>query len=74
MSVEDHSHQRLHQMMPLDWFIICLAVGARVMLSANLWVDMRLVNGSMGTVKDICYCAGSAPPNLPTTMPWTVAP
>ena len=27
--------------------IICLAVGARVMLSANLWVDMGLVNGGI---------------------------
>ena len=60
--------------MHLDWFIICLAVGACVMLSANLWVDMRLVNGAMGTVKDICYCAGSAPPNSQTTITWTVAP
>ena len=48
--------------------IICLAVGARVMLSANLWVNMGLVNGAMGTVKAICYCAGSAPPNLPVAV------
>lgn len=37
--------------------IICLAVGACVMLSSNLWVDM-------GLVKAICYHVGTAPPDL----------
>ena len=44
--------------------IICLACEARVMLTANLWVDKGLVNGSMGTVVAICYRNGEAPPNL----------
>ena len=35
------------------------------MLSLNLWVDMGLVNGAMGTVQAICYHEGSAPPDLP---------
>jgi len=34
------------------------------MLSANLWVDMGLVNGAMATVQAICYCEDSAPPDL----------
>ena len=45
--------------------VICMAHGARVMLTANLWVDVGLVNGAMGTVVAICYRTGQAPPNLP---------
>ena len=48
--------------------IVCLAVGARVMLSSNLWVDMGLVNGAMGTIKAICYRSGGAPPDLPVAI------
>ena len=44
--------------------IVCLAQGARVMLTAILWVQAGLVNGSMGTVVAICYDeAGGSPPN-----------
>ena len=42
----------------------CLAKGARVMLSSNLWVDMGLVNGAMGTIQAICYKIGQALPSL----------
>ena len=41
--------------------IICLASEARVMLTANLWVEMGLVNGAMGTVVAICYRNGESP-------------
>ena len=48
--------------------IICLARGAHVMLTANLWVDMGLVNGAMGTVVAICYSNGGTPPHLPVAV------
>ena len=48
--------------------IICLACEARVMLTANIWVEMGLVNGAMGTVVAICYKNGEAPPHLPIAV------
>ena len=48
--------------------IIYIAQGARVMLTANLWVDVGLVNGAMGTVVAICYRSGGAPPDLPIAV------
>ena len=47
--------------------IVCLAKSARVMLNSNLWVEVGLVNGAMGTVKDICYRSGG-PPDLPLAV------
>ena len=47
---------------------LLLAVGARVMLSCNLWIQQGLVNGAMGTVKAICYEIGSSPPKLPSVV------
>ncbi|XP_067940418.1 uncharacterized protein [Watersipora subatra] len=35
------------------------------MLRANLWVEKGLVNGSIGTVLRIIYCANQGPPALP---------
>ena len=48
--------------------VICMAHGTHVMLTANLWVDVGLVNGAMGTVVAICYKSGQAPPNLPIAI------
>ena len=48
--------------------MICIAHGARVMLSANLWVEVGLVNGALGTVQAICYKSGQSPPALPLAV------
>ena len=48
--------------------VLCIAKGACVMLSANLWVDMGLVNGAMGTVQSLCYHEGGAPLDLPIAV------
>ena len=48
--------------------IVCIAHGARVMLTANLWVNVGLVNGAIGTVAAICYQDGQCPPDLPVAV------
>ena len=38
------------------------------MLSANLWVEVGLVNGALGTVEAICYDDNQQPPDLPIAV------
>ena len=45
-----------------------LCLGARVMLTRNLWTEKGLCNGSMGTVLDIIYKEGDNPPALPIAV------
>jgi hypothetical protein len=44
---------------------VYLAVGTRVMLSKNLAVPYKLVNGSFGILKQIVYRPSTAPPEQP---------
>ena len=44
--------------------VICIAQDAKVMLCANLWEDVALVNGARGTIVAICYENGHSPPDL----------
>ena len=47
--------------------VVHLPHGARVMLTSNLWVEMGLVNGAIGTAVAICYQQGG-PPDLPVAV------
>ena len=48
--------------------VVHIAHGARVMLTFNLWVEVGLVNGAVGTVEAICYGEGESPPSLPVAV------
>ena len=49
--------------------IICIACGAPVMLTSNLWIQAGLVNGAMGSVEAICYRSGvHGRPDLPVAV------
>ena len=45
-----------------------LAKDARVMLTRNLWTDVGLCNGSMGTLLHVIYVEGQSPPSLPIAI------
>jgi ATP-dependent exoDNAse (exonuclease V) alpha subunit len=45
-----------------------LCVGAKVMLTENLWVEQGLVNGSIGYVRAIIFKDGERPPSMPKVV------
>jgi len=43
--------------------VLYLAKGCKIMLKSNLWTEMGLVNGAIGTVVDFVYNYGECSPN-----------
>jgi ATP-dependent DNA helicase PIF1 len=41
---------------------LLITVGARVMLTSNIWTDAGLINGALGVVEQIVYNPGILPP------------
>ena len=59
-----HTHQYIDdEQLPLK---VLLAIGQQVMLTANLWVQAGLVNGSLGKFIDIVYNSNEQLPTLPS--------
>jgi len=48
--------------------IIHLSLDSRVMLTRNLWTDVGLCNGALGTVLSIVYSDGDSPPSFPIAI------
>lgn len=47
---------------------LLLARGTRVMLRANLWTELGLVNRSMGIIQEIIFEENQGPPSLPIAV------
>ncbi|XP_059066140.1 uncharacterized protein LOC131857505 [Cryptomeria japonica] len=45
---------------------ILISNNSRVMLTSNIWIQARLVNGALGYVRKIIYKPGSSPPEPPS--------
>lgn len=48
--------------------VLYLAKNARVMLTRNLWTELGLCNGALGTVRHVIYAEGHSPPVLPIAI------
>lgn len=48
--------------------VVYLTKGDKVILTMNLWTDVGLCNGSLGTVIDFIYSEGQQPPCLPISV------
>jgi len=47
---------------------IYICIGARIMLTTNLWTEIGLVNGSMGSIEDLSWDYGRQTDQLPSVI------
>jgi ATP-dependent DNA helicase PIF1 len=47
---------------------IYICIGARIMLTTNLWTEIGLVNGSMGSIEDLSWDNGRQTNQLPSVI------
>ncbi|XP_057840724.1 uncharacterized protein LOC131050538 [Cryptomeria japonica] len=69
-----------NEQLPLE---VLLSIDQQVMLIANLWIKVGLVNGAIGLIKQIVYENNTKPPDLPKYVvvqfndyngpPWDIA-
>ncbi|PVH97160.1 hypothetical protein DM02DRAFT_506239, partial [Periconia macrospinosa] len=52
--------------------ILPISTNCRVMLTDNIWVPRGIVNGALGTVKDIVWASTIDPNNARKEMPLTL--
>jgi len=55
------AHKASHEDAENLYQTVFLAIGARVCLTQNVWVEQGLINGSMGVIHDIDWPAGTDP-------------
>ena len=48
--------------------VLYLPKNSRVMLTRNLWTEVGLCNGALGTVRHVIYAKGHSPPVLPIAI------
>ena len=48
--------------------VLFLSAKAEVMLTSNLWTEVDLCNGSLGTIEQIWFGENMGPPNLPVAV------
>ena len=67
-----HNSKKAAKLSPEDFGglepLLHICVGAKVMLTRNIWTSKGLCNGAMGSIQSIIYKQGQCPPALPVSV------